>query len=241
VLTCRLVHLHWSDEFSFRSGIFEQDLEPATLAKYPSVYHANRGRLFNYRTVAEYVLGYSIWHGLVIFFGIYFVIGRAGEIIYDNGLDGGLWIASLAASVLVVAAVQFKFFLCTHTLAWPFILGLVLSFGFVFAIVPIAISVFRSNALEGVLGKLLSSVRFHILWPAVFVLMFIPDFLIILRRNGVFGTYNKSTEVMELQRQENRQRIAASQNQKKSKKDSPLFLHRRQPSRGNVVAARVIP
>jgi glucan phosphoethanolaminetransferase (alkaline phosphatase superfamily) len=140
-------------------------------------------------------------------------------------------VSSFICSILVVCVVQFKFFLSSHMIAWPVILGLLASFLILFLVVPLAIAVVHSKELEGVIVASLSSVKFHILWPTVFALAFIPDFLVILRRNGVFGSSYNVSDVMQLQRQESQQRRSAARRTATVAEDQAPSLRRRRPSR----------
>eukprot|EP00168_Porphyra_purpurea_P006762 TRINITY_DN1833_c0_g1_i1.p1 TRINITY_DN1833_c0_g1~~TRINITY_DN1833_c0_g1_i1.p1 ORF type:complete len:768 (-),score=294.49 TRINITY_DN1833_c0_g1_i1:748-3051(-) len=76
-------------------GTFERDLSEDTLRNHPEVYLSYRkNRLFNFWTVAEYVLGYGLWHALCVYFGLYLSIGYLGAP-YANGQGA---VSTLSAS-----------------------------------------------------------------------------------------------------------------------------------------------
>lgn len=187
----------------FLYGIFERDLDEATIEAHPQVYLSNRNnRLFSYRTVAEHTLAYSIWHGLVCFFGIYFMFGRAGEIAFINGRDTGFTLTGFAVSVVLVLVVQFKFFLSSHIINKLVLAGLFISFGFVFLVLPMATLFVHQYEVEGLIPVLLSSLRFHLAWPLILFVALVPDFLVLMYRQGILGAYDKDQVVAQLQREE---------------------------------------
>jgi magnesium-transporting ATPase (P-type) len=193
----------------FFYGLFERDLDESTLERYPSIYLSNRNnRLFNYKTVAEHTVAYSVWHGAAIFYGAYFLLGRHQEIALHRGRDLGLSSVGLAVSIMVVAVVQFKFLVSSHVLNAFVLASIVLSFLSLFAVVPLFISILHKYDLEGVLAVLFSSSRFHLVWPVVFVVCFLPDFIVIVHRAGLLQSRKSENIVSVLQRQEVRERRA---------------------------------
>jgi phospholipid-transporting ATPase len=193
----------------FLYGIFERDLEESTLERYPSVYLSNRNnRLFSYATVGEHTIAYSMWHGAVIYYGAFFLLGRDHEIALHSGRDLGFSAVGLAVSILVVAVVQFKFLMSSHVLNAFVLAGILLSFGSLFAFVPLFISLLHKYDLEGVLSVLFASARFHLLWPVIFVIAFFPDFIVVVHRAGLLLSRKKENTVSRLQRQEVRERMS---------------------------------
>jgi hypothetical protein len=86
--------------------------------------------------------------------------------------------------------------------------SIVLSFLSLFAVVPLFISILHKYDLEGVLAVLFSSSRFHLVWPVVFVVCFLPDFIVIVHRAGLLQSRKSENIVSVLQRQEVRERRA---------------------------------
>lgn len=206
----------------FLYGLFERDLEESTIESHPSVYLCNRNnRLFSFKTVAEFTLGYSVWHGVACFFGIFAMFGQVGQIALTSGRDSGFFLSGFALSVCVVAVVQFKFFLSSHILNKIIMFFFVVSFAFVFAIPPIVETLLSHHETEGVLAQLVRTSRFHLVWPVIFVAAFFPDFLLLMRRAGILGKYAKGGAVAQLQRMEASQsrpaRLQSAEGQRKNR------------------------
>jgi phospholipid-transporting ATPase len=216
----------------FLYGIFERDLEESTLEAKPSVYLSNRNnRLFSFRTVAEHTVLYSLWHGTVCFFGIYFMFGRSGAIAFRSGRDSGYFLTGFAISTVLVATVQFKFFLSSHVVNKVVLAMFFVSFAFLFAVLPATVLIAHEYAVEGLITMLLASARFHLSWPVIFVVAFLPDFLVIMRRQGILGAYSKDQEVARLQRQEAASRLRGRARVRSEEAGPParLFYRRRNP------------
>lgn len=187
----------------FFYGLFERDLDEATIEAHPHVYLSNRNnRLFSPWTVAEHTLGYGLWHGAVCFFGIYLMFGRVREIAFSNGRDSGFALTGFAVSVVLVLVVQFKFFLSSHVINKIVLAGLFISFAFVFLVLPMATQFVHQYEVEGLIPVLLSSMRFHLAWPLILFVALIPNFLVLMYRQGILGSYDKNQVVAQLQREE---------------------------------------
>lgn len=185
----------------FLYGLFERDLEESTVLRFPSVYQSNRNnRLFSMRTVLEYIIAYSLWHGSVLFFMTFFYFGRVYPIVFPSGHDAGFYLTGLAVSTIAVPVALSKFLLSSHLWAWPVLVGSGVSFALLWALIPVFVNLAHEVELEGVLPKLFSSPTYHLLWPIVFVCAFIPDFLVIMLRMN-----RKSNVVGQLQRFESMQ------------------------------------
>ncbi|CDF36210.1 unnamed protein product [Chondrus crispus] len=167
----------------FLFGIFERDLEEDTVMRFPSVYSSNRNhRLFSMRTVLEFTIAYSIWHATVVFFMTYFYFGRVEPIVFSNGHDAGFRLVGLAVSTMAVPIALSKFLLSSHLWTAAVLIGCGVSFGLLWALIPVFTSLAHEYALEGVLAKLFSSPTYHLLWPIVFATVFLPDFFVIMIR-----------------------------------------------------------
>lgn len=206
----------------FFYGIFERDLEEATVLRFPSVYQSNRNnRLFSMRTVLEYIIAYSFWHGSVLFFMTFFYFGRVYPIVFPSGHDAGFYLTGLAVSTMAVPIALSKFLLSSHLWAWPFLVASGVSFALLWALIPVFVHVAGEVELEGVLAKLFSSPTYHILWAIVFVSAFIPDFFVIMlrmnRKSNVVGQLQKfesmqsSKQLESFRRSEARKRGSDSQ------------------------------
>lgn len=192
----------------FLAGLFEKDLSEETLVRYPSIYTSNHNnRLFSLRTVAEYTLGYSLWHAGTVFFGIMFMLGGLGRIAFRNGHDSGYSMIGLAATTMVVAIVLFKFILVSHELSMPVLVGSFVSFVLLYAMVPLIVVLLKERDLEGVLSKLFSSPTYLLLLPLVFVVAFLPDFLVIMHRQRSRGRQVAALQNLEVQEARERRQL----------------------------------
>lgn len=190
----------------FLFGIFERDLEEDTVMRFPSVYSSNRNhRLFSMRTVLEFTIAYSIWHAAVVFFMTYFYFGRVEPIVFSNGHDAGFRLVGLAVSTMAVPIALSKFLLSSHLWTAAVLVGCGVSFGLLWALIPVFTSLAHEYALEGVLAKLFSSPTYHLLWPIVFATVFLPDFFVIMVRMN-----RKTNMVGHLQRWETLQSARVS-------------------------------
>lgn len=182
----------------FLYGIFERDLEEDTVIQFPSVYSSNHNhRLFSMRTVLEFTIAYSVWHATVVFFLTYFYFGRVEPVVFTNGHDAGFYLVGLAVSTMAVPIALSKFLLSSHLWTAAVLIGSGVSFALLWALIPICTHLAHEYALEGVLSKLFSSPTYHLLWPIVFVAVFLPDFLVIMLRMS-----RKTNMVGQLQRWE---------------------------------------
>lgn len=182
----------------FLYGIFERDLEEGTVLRFPSVYSSNRNhRLFSMRTVLEFTIAYSVWHATVLFFMTYVYFGRIEPIAFTNGQDTGFYLTGLAVSTMAVPIALSKFLLSSHLWTAAVLIGSGVSFALLWALIPVFVNLAHETELEGVLSKLFSSPTYHLLWPIVFVVVFIPDFLVIMLRMS-----RKANLVGQLQRLE---------------------------------------
>lgn len=182
----------------FLYGIFERDLEESTVLRFPSVYSSNGNhRLFSMRTVLEFTIAYSVWHATVLFFMTYVYFGRVEPIAFTNGHDTGFFLTGLAVSTMAVPIALSKFLLSSHLWTAAVLIGSGVSFALLWALIPVFVNLAHETELEGVLSKLFSSPTYHLLWPIVFVVVFIPDFLVIMLRMG-----RKTNLVGQLQRLE---------------------------------------
>lgn len=194
----------------FLYGIFERDLEENTVLRFPSVYSSNRNhRLFSMRTVLEFTIAYSVWHATVLFFMTYFFFGRVQAIAFSNGHDAGFYLTGFAVSTMAVPIALSKFLLSSHLWTAAVLIGAGLSFAFLWALIPVFVNLAHEDALDGVLSKLFSSPTYHLLWPIVFVVVFIPDFLVIMLRMS-----RKSNLVGQLQRLEVKESSRGSKNRR---------------------------
>lgn len=166
----------------FLYGIFERDLEEATVARFPSAYAANRDRkLFSIRSVLEYTVLYGLWHGTAVYFGVYLLFGYL-KIDFRNGRDNGLFLVGFANSTIAMFMTLFKFFLHSNTLNWVVLLAMALSVGVYFLVVPLAIYIVDEFPLEGQLQALFSSPTFYLTAFVIFVASFFLDFLVLAGR-----------------------------------------------------------
>jgi len=192
----------------FLYGIFERDLEDSTLLRFPSVYKSNwNNRLFSMRTVLEYTIAYSIWHGLVVFFATFFFFGNVERINFTSGQDGGFYLTGLAATTMAVPIALAKFLLSSHSWTSITILGSVVSFALLWALIPVFVTLAHELELEGVLSKLFSSPNYHLVWPLVFATAFIPDFLVIARRFFRHANLVGKLQVMEVKEERDARRL----------------------------------
>lgn len=167
----------------FFYGLCERDLEERTVLRFPSVYQSNwRNRLFSIRTVMEFTIAYSVWHGVVVFFLTYFAFGDVPRINFKSGLDSGFYLTGLGISIMTLCVALFKFLLSSHLWTSLVLIGIGASFSLLWILILMFPIVFHELELEGVLRQLMSSPSYHLLWPVVFVTAFLPDFLVLLKR-----------------------------------------------------------
>lgn len=164
----------------FLYGIFERDLDIATVLRFPAVYASNRGgrALFGFKSIVEFPIIYGIWHALVFFWLTYWLFGETKRIAHVDGRDSGFYLVGLALSVMSVSAALFRFFLTSALCTWPVLVGLIGSFGLLWVLIVLFPIVFHELPLEGVLSRLMSSAGFHLLWPVAFTAAFLPDFAV---------------------------------------------------------------
>ena len=169
----------------FLYGLFERDLEEGTVLRFPSVYGSNaNNKLFSMRTVLEFTIAYSVWHALVLFWLTYLLFGYVTRTNFESGLDSGFYLTGLALSTMAVPTALFKFLMSSHLWTKAVLTGIIVSFGLLWVLIPVFVHLAKERELEGVLSMLFSSANYHLLWPVVFVVAFIPDFLVKVIRIG---------------------------------------------------------
>lgn len=170
----------------FLYGIFERDLDEATIVRFPSVYASNRDRqLFSVKTVLEYTMLYGLWHALVVFFGVYLFFGYL-RIDFKDGKDSGFFLVGFANSTLVMLMTIFKIGLHSHTMNWIVLLLMGISIAVYFAVVPLSIAVVDEFPLEGLLGMLFKSPTFYLTGGVLMVASFVLDFIVLMGRHLLF-------------------------------------------------------
>lgn len=164
-------------------GLFEEDLKAATVLAHPAAYRSNRGgALLSWRSLFEYQVVYGVWHGAVIFFGLGFVLASRTSP-FPSGRDGGLFLLSLAVTLVVVVTVHLRFALSSRTLSTPVLAGLVFGVVSPLLIVPLVTLPFAGGfQLEGILPALLSSTAFWLALPLLLATAFAVDFVVLVSR-----------------------------------------------------------
>ncbi|GAB0493781.1 hypothetical protein MMPV_005066 [Pyropia vietnamensis] len=164
-------------------GLFEEDLKAATVLAHPAAYRSNRGgALLSWRSLFEYQVVYGVWHGAVIFFGLGFVLASRTSP-FTSGRDGGLFLLSLAVTLVIVLTVHVRFALSSRTLSTPVLAGLLFGVVSPLLIVPVVSLPFAGGfQLEGVLPALLSSTAFWLALPLLLATAFAVDFIVLVSR-----------------------------------------------------------
>lgn len=167
----------------FIYGLFERDLQEKTLLAYPSVYSSIRqNRLFGWRSFLEFLVGYGLWHAVVVYFGVYFAVGRLPPSPFPNGQDGGFYFTGVINSFCVLTVVILKFTLAWHSITWLTILALVLSVLSPLYLFPLFIGVFHEDPLRGMLSRVLGSSIFWLTLALVVATALSLDFLVLMVR-----------------------------------------------------------
>lgn len=182
-------------------GTFERDLTEETLRNHPEVYLSYRkNRLFNTWTVAEYVLGYGLWHALCVYFGLYLSIGYLGAP-YANGQGGGFYFVGLANTFTIILVTFAKMTLMSHLINWFVIFGLLFGISTFFWLMPILTSpIVGEYPLEGLVAQLFKSTAYWLTAAVIIAACFLLDFSVLVVRRLVYPTL-----VMRLQEQEKRE------------------------------------
>lgn len=182
-------------------GTFERDLTEETLRNHPEVYLSYRkNRLFNTWTVAEYVLGYGLWHALCVYFGLYLSIGYLGAP-YANGQGGGFYFIGLANTFTIILVTFAKMTLMSHLINWFVIFGLLFGISTFFWLMPILTSpVVGEYPLEGLVLQLFRSSAYWLTAAVIIAACFLLDFSVLVIRQLVYPTL-----VSRLQLQEKRE------------------------------------
>lgn len=96
--------------------MYEKDVSPEKLGKYPQLYQqVQKGMFWNLRLHVEMLLS-SIWHSLLIFGAIYFVNYNGAS---DNqGHNTGYWIQTYLFSTPLLLTVLVKHSLMTYHWIW---------------------------------------------------------------------------------------------------------------------------
>ncbi|GAB0493325.1 hypothetical protein MMPV_004605 [Pyropia vietnamensis] len=167
----------------FIYGLFERDLQESTLLAYPSVYSSIRqNRLFGWRSFLEFLVGYGLWHAVVVYFGVYFAVGRLPTSPFSSGQDGGFYFTGVVNSFCVLTVVILKFTLAWHSITWLTILALVLSVLSPLYLFPLFIGVFHEDPLRGMLAKVLGSSIFWLTLALVVATALSLDFVVLMVR-----------------------------------------------------------
>lgn len=164
-------------------GLFEEDLKAATVLSHPAAYRSNRGgALLSWRSLFEYQVVYGVWHGAVIFFGLSLALGSRTSP-FTSGRDGGLFLLSLAVTLVIVLTVHVRFALSSRTLNTLVLAGLVFGVVSPLLVVPIVtLPIVKGFQLEGILPALLSSTVFWLALPLLLATAFAVDFVVLVTR-----------------------------------------------------------
>eukprot|EP00180_Rhodochaete_pulchella_P002461 Plantae.Rhodophyta-Rhodochaete_pulchella.ctg378.p1 GENE.Plantae.Rhodophyta-Rhodochaete_pulchella.ctg378~~Plantae.Rhodophyta-Rhodochaete_pulchella.ctg378.p1 ORF type:complete len:432 (-),score=74.08 Plantae.Rhodophyta-Rhodochaete_pulchella.ctg378:463-1758(-) len=164
----------------FAYALYERDLRESTLEEFPEAYSFNRDKNhFGFRSLAEYGLGYALWHALVVFFAARWVIGYFP--MYTDGSDGGFQLFSVGLTTCVVLVVLFKFLISSRQLTSVMIVSLLISYLAHFT-VPLVISRTVGPELTGIQSMLYSAVPFWALVGVVVVMAYLLDFTVLMIR-----------------------------------------------------------
>lgn len=166
----------------FVYGIFEKDLDEATLFRFPAAYAAARDRgCFSIKSVSEYAFLYGGWHSAVVFFGTYFTFGNL-KVNHASGLDSGFDLVSYVSSTVICVMALFKFALETYIQNVIFLTVIALSFCAYFLMIPLTILIFKEHPLRGLLSMCFSSPNFYIAALLMFVTGYTVDFAVLMLR-----------------------------------------------------------
>ena len=167
----------------FIYGLFERDLQERTLLAYPSVYASIRkNRLFGWRSFCEYLLGYGMWHAVVVYFGVYSIVGRLPPSPFANGQDGGFYFTGVINSFCVLTVVILKFTFAWHSITWLTILALVASVLSPLYLFPLFIGVFHEDPLRGMIARVFGSAIWWLTLPLIVVTALSLDFFVLMVR-----------------------------------------------------------
>eukprot|EP00028_Trichosphaerium_sp_Am-I-7-wt_P010617 CAMPEP_0168526134 /NCGR_PEP_ID=MMETSP0405-20121227/11767_1 /TAXON_ID=498012 /ORGANISM="Trichosphaerium sp, Strain Am-I-7 wt" /LENGTH=737 /DNA_ID=CAMNT_0008548879 /DNA_START=273 /DNA_END=2486 /DNA_ORIENTATION=+ len=110
----------------FLYALFEQDIKPKVIYKYPEASREYRAGILNWRTFSVWIITIIV-HSWVLFGSFLIYFGGIGSLQENGQADNGLYVVGVYVITAGLAMVHTKMFLITRHWTWPVWLGLALS------------------------------------------------------------------------------------------------------------------
>ncbi|KAJ3075667.1 hypothetical protein HDU98_007224 [Podochytrium sp. JEL0797] len=164
-------------------GIFERDISDETAYKYPQLYFQCRDGVYWNWTLFLGVLVDSIWHSVVVFYGLFLVFGDSD--IGPNGKVVGYWDLTFFSSNLIVAVVFAKLAVIQNI--WNFLSWIMLLLSIlVFIIGAIVIENIGYGSVPGTYAECYKLFDFWFSIPIIVAICVLPNVALISFRRMIW-------------------------------------------------------